>query len=416
MKPGNIGVVRKFYAGCSSQAELFINQINLELIAFYDENLLKDDSAAGRGQNSLSAENISIDISPMLKIDVKPHLQTMILCIWSFVFLLKNPTITLLHQFKRQKIIENITKIERKIVNTASSPNLRPILKKILQKNSFLLWKNIASEGSMDRNEDTTNKWLSDMLREKLKQLASSISSAEEQQIEQTKLAKKDINFVVKTVKKEARKAFNSAEPNNMKKLQLLGNKISKKLLGNSSNSNEMVIEKEGNTIKIITNSESWKDDQQQQRSENSANKTTYPPYTLDTVNDCILALSGIISPNDDVAERDYFLRHPSPQIEVRDLGLVFVEKVSTEDEKAEGDEQKRLEAVKENFLFIAYRQIVCALKQSEKSVEKSHLNGLIERNKRIFVGIILRSKRFEHKLRERNIQEENVSNVFFSD
>lgn len=216
-------------------------------------------------------------------------------------------------------------------------------------------------------------------------------------------------------MKKEARKAFNSAEPNNMKKLQLLGNKISKKLLGNSSNSNEMVIEKKGNTIKIITNSESSKDDQQQQWLENSANKTTYPPYTLDTVNDCILALSGIILPNDDVAERDYFIRHPSLQIEVRDLGLqlVFVEKVSTEDEKAEGDAQKRLEAVKENFLFIAYRQIVCALKQSEKSVEKSHLNGLIERNKRIFVGIILRSKRFEHQLRERNIQEENVSNVF---
>ena len=137
----------------------------------------------------------------------------------------------------------------------------------------------------------------------------------------------------------------------------------------------------------------------------NSLNKSIYPPYTLDTLNDCILALAQIISPICDV-ESDVFIYLSSAKLEVRDLSLVFVKKDSTEGGKSTKSDEQRLEALEENFLFTAYRQIVCALKQNEKSVEKTQLNGHIERNKRIFVDIILRSKKFERELTERNLDK----------
>ena len=137
----------------------------------------------------------------------------------------------------------------------------------------------------------------------------------------------------------------------------------------------------------------------------NSLNKSIYPPYTLDTLNDCILALAQIISPICDV-ESDVLIYLSSAKLEVRDLSLVFVKNDSTEGGESTKSDEQRLEALEENFLFTAYRQIVCALKQNEKSVEKTQLNGLIERNKRIFVDIILRSKKFERELTERNLDK----------
>ena len=389
-------VARQFHARCAVHAEIVIIRMNLELIAFYD-GMTED-------QPDKVEQNISLEKSPMLKENVETHVRTMISCIWAFAFLQHN--LSMWHEFKKLNVVDKIARCERKIVGTASSPNLRPILKQILQKNSQLLWKSIVSVVSKGGNsvnvcEDTSNRWLSAIVREKLKQISGSIPSTDHSEIQQKKLVKKELDLVLKTVKKEARKAFKSDEPNNIKNLQNLGNKISMKLLADFPS----VINEGGSTT---TNSETSKEEQHQQRSENSANTTKYPPYSLDTANDCILALAQIISPRDD-DERDHFIHRLSPQIDVRDLGLVFVEKASTEAGTTESDEQKRLEAAEENFLFIAYRQIIYALNQNEKTVDKSYLNGLIESNKRIFVDIILRSKRFEQQLRERNVQNNNV-------
>ena len=481
----------------------------MELIALYDGTLREDSST---GANSLGIENIALDKSPMLKESAENHLRTMLMYLWLFEFLHKNPSL-FGKNFKPLTIVEKIAKCERKIVDTAPSPYMRPVLKQILQKNSQNLWKGISiSLKNSDQlisstAEDTTQQWLSNLLREKLKHQPISIPSAAAKAEVQQKETK-DLHGLTKTVKKGVQTALKSLDPKNVATLQNI-NKITNKLVENSSHS--IVIDGDGNlmcaeeynnkvvremcdelkksnpvkgkneteklknlfeklaneaiasgkfqkknfnslkkvlkkfggnnagndvnklvemtkllenestklvdksgkidsdrflslTQKIMFDGESSDEDERQKKS--STNKPIYPPFTLDTINDCILALSEVISPIDDV-ERENFIYLTSPQIEVRDLNLVFVEKASAE--ASESDEQKRLTAIEENFLFTVYRTIVYALKQNENNVEKSHLNGLIERNKRIFVDIILRSKRFEQKLRERNARNSNV-------
>lgn len=492
LEQSNIGVVDKFHAGFAANAEHYINQLNLELISFYDDNLLESSSTTS-AKYSLRTEQISLEKSPMLKEGAKMHLQTMILCIWRFNWLISlEPSIR--DSFNLLKIVDKISKCERKIVAAASCPGLRQVLRKFLQKISLLLWGTFGNKDPAEINEDTMkNKWLSDLLREKLKQLAP----AAETQIQQKKLQKKDINSMIKIMNKSVSNALKSDEPNKVETLQNIVNKMTKKLLGNSSDvaiidddgtkmevkewSNKFVLETLENieknshagnkgsekmqnlfekyesgkfhpqnlyslkkalkklgrnqtnsemnklidkskmlqkeTLQFAEKSSKFNSERfltlaqgkistgESKPQKNSLNKSIYPPYTLDTLNDCILALAQIISPICDV-ESDVFIYLSSAKLEVRDLSLAFVKKDSTEGGKSTKSDEQRLEALEENFLFTAYRQIVCALKQNEKSVEKTQLNGLIERNKRIFVDIILRSKKFERELTERNLDK----------
>ena len=283
----------------------------------------------------------------------------------------------------------------------------------------MLLWESLNKSNKDDITRGGI--WLSTVLREKAKKWSSKISTAvseNKMQKEQTKVKKGAHKKRVENLDNEALITENEDKFNGQK---FKSNKVEgDKLMKNSSNNDENDTNKLKNLL--VRNHESdliaqkmavtgeTSDEANQQKPlpqlNNSTVKASYAPYTLDTLNDCALALAKIIAEMGD-SESDDLLTQ-SPQIGVRDLSLVFVGNVSTELE-AESDEQKRLKAVEGNFLFAAYRAIVYALKQNERSVECSHLNGLIERNKRIFVDIILRSKKFEQTMTERNTPNNNV-------
>ena len=409
-------IVEKFNESCSDFAEKMLNRMNLDLIAVYDatltEHLLE--------QNSIRTENILLETSPMLKENAERHFRTMIAYIRLLNFLWR-VSFKWGHNVNPLKFVDKIARCERKIVDAVHGFKLRPVTKQIFQKYSMLLWESLNKSNKDDITR--AGVWLSTVLREKAKKWSSKISTAvseNKMQKEQTKVKKGAHKKRVENLDNETLIDENEDKFDGQK---FKSNKVKgDKLMENSSNDDENGTDKLKNLLvrnhesdliaeKMAVTSETPDEVHQQKllpQLNNSAGKASYPPYTLDTLNDCALVLTKIISEIDDFKSDDLLTHCQSPQVEVRDLSLVFVGNVSTES-AAESDDQKRLKAVEGNFLFAAYRAIVYALKQNEKSVECSHLNGLIERNKRIFVDIILRSKKFEQIMTEQNAPNSNV-------
>ena len=418
-----VAIMEKFVRICSILAENMLNRINWQLIEFYDGTLAEHLCE----QNSTHSEDVSLETGPLLNEDAQSHSQIMI--VWLFSFLCHG-SFKCNHNVNPLKLVDKIAKCERKIVDAASDAKLRPVTKQIFQKYCILLWESLnESESSKKDDAHMSGVWLSTVLRGKAKKCSHRISPTG---IE-TKIQKEQ-----KKAKKGGRKKMKFGQ-NNIENVdsKIPDSDISKRILTNEIANklvDGMMFKEPSNKVegdlpdKLINvrNHESdliarkmavtgeTSDEANKQKPlpqlNNSVGKASYSPYTLDTLNDCALALAKIIAEMGDSESDDFFAQ--SPQIEVRDLSFVFVGNIPTAS-SAESDDQKRLKAVKGNFLFIAYREIVYALKQNEKSVERSHLNGLIERNKRIFVDIILRSKKFEQTMTEWNTPNNNVWCLF---
>ena len=422
-------VVEKFNEFCVFLADKTLNLLNLEIILMYDRTLAENIFE----QNSITNENVLLKKIPMLGEETGRYLRIMIANIVLFHYLYH-------HTFKCNtnllKFLDKISKYERKIVYAISDSKLCPTIKQFFQYYCMRLWLSISKYNEDDSAH--SGVWLSTVLRDKVKKCSSSRihspsteNKIEKEQRKATKRAHKELNTVLHNIENVSSKM---QERNGSKQIRIddVGNKfdgIKSKEIGDKVESNSFgklqknTLNYEENDTNVLKNSllkrhqrklleqvaiagePSDEDKQKSQLHDKWTNSASYPPYTLDTLNDCILALAKVIAVTTTIG--DEFLTH-FRQVEVRDLSLVFEENVSTES-ATENVDHKRLKEVELNFLFAAYRAIVYALKQSEGIVENSHLNGLIERNKRIFVDVILRSKKFEQHMRERNAPHINV-------